>query len=49
MEALERIATEEELGRGVSSRRNAARARRSRVPFHEFLPPQGETNYPLTG
>lgn len=31
------IAPEEELGRGVFSRRSADRARRSRVPFNVFL------------
>ena len=36
----ESIGTDEELGRSVSSRRNAARARRSRLPYHEFLPRQ---------
>ena len=37
----ESIGADEELGRSVSSRRNAARARRSRVPYQEFLPRRG--------
>lgn len=37
------IAPQEELGRGVSSSRNARRAQRSRVPFTEFLPAQNVT------
>ena len=37
----ESVGAEEELGRSVSSRRNAARARRSRLPYHEFLPRPG--------
>ena len=37
------IAADEELGRRVSSERNARRAQRSRVPFHEFLAAAGET------
>lgn len=37
------IAPWEDLGRGVSSRRNARRAERSRIGFHEFLPPRGVT------
>lgn len=38
------VALEEELGRGVASSKGAARAKRSRVPFREFLPQSGETN-----
>ena len=37
----ESIGADEELGRSVSSRRNAGRARRSRLPYHEFLPRPG--------
>ena len=37
----ESVGADEELGRSVSSRRNAARARRSRLPYHEFLPRPG--------
>lgn len=37
MEVSSVISPEEELGRSVFSRRSAARARRSRVPFKEFL------------
>ena len=43
MEAPQKIEDAEELGRGVFSRRNAERARRSRVPFRAFLEKQGET------
>ena len=38
-----RIAPAEELGRGISSRRNARRAERSNIPYHEFLPREGVT------
>ena len=38
------VASDEELGRSVSSSRNAARARRSRVPYREFLPPPGRND-----
>ena len=37
------IAPAEELGRGISSRRNARRAERSKIPYHEFLPREGVT------
>ena len=37
----EGIALEEELGRGISSKKSA---KRSRIPLHAFLPPKGETN-----
>ena len=35
------VASQEELGRMISSSKSAARARRSRLPFTEFLPPPG--------
>lgn len=38
------VAIDEEIGRGVFSRRTAARARRSRIPLNVFLERQGETN-----
>ena len=38
------IAPEEELGRGVFSRRNAQRAERSRVPYNVFLEKVGQTD-----
>lgn len=37
------VGIDEELGRGVSSSKNARRARRSRVPYLEFLPKEGVT------
>ena len=43
MSVPNRIGPEEELGRGISSRRNARRAERSNIPYHEFLPPKGVT------
>lgn len=43
MQIPETIAADEELGRGVSSRNSANRARRSLLPINEFLPRQGET------
>ena len=42
MKAPENIAQDEELGRGVFSRRRARRARRSRVPADIFLEKEGE-------
>ena len=42
-EFSENVAQEEELGRGISSSRNARRAQRSRVPVTEFLPAHGVT------
>ena len=44
MQIPETIAADEELGRGVSSRNSANRARRSLLPINEFLPRQGETH-----
>ena len=45
MEVPDTVASEEDLGRRVSSSRTAERARRSRVPFSLFLPPQiGDTD-----
>ena len=41
MDYQESVGADEELGRGVSSRKNAARARRSSVPYREFLPRSG--------
>lgn len=38
------IAPQEELGRGVFSRRHAARARRSRIPLNVFLERPGQTD-----
>ena len=38
------VTPQEELGRSVSAQSSAARARRSAVPYHEFLPPKGERN-----
>ena len=43
MSVPNRIAPAEELGRGISSRRNARRAERSNIPYHEFLPRIGVT------
>ncbi len=43
MEAPEDIAPHEELGRGVSSGRNARRARRSNLPITEFWPRGNES------
>ena len=36
------MAEGEELGRGISSSKNASRARRSNVPYTEFLPRKGD-------
>ena len=44
MKVPESIASEEELGRRVFSSRNAARAERSRAPYHIFLEKSGETD-----
>ena len=41
VEAPVDIAPREELGRMISSSKSTARARRSRLPFTEFLPPPG--------
>ncbi len=43
MEAPEDIAPHEELGRGLSSSRNARRARRSNLPITEFWPRANES------
>lgn len=37
------IAPEEELGRGIFSRKNAQRAQRTKVPLHVFLVQEGKT------
>lgn len=37
------IAPEEELGRGIFSRKQAQRAQRTRVPLHVFLVQEGKT------
>ena len=44
MKVPESIASEEELGRRVFSSKNAARAKRSRAPYHIFLEKSGETD-----
>ena len=41
MDLQESVDSAEELGRSVSSSKNAVRARRSRLPYHEFLPRRG--------
>lgn len=43
MESYGEIDLTEHLGRGISSSRSANKARKDggRVPFHEFMPPQG--------
>jgi len=38
-----RIAPEEELGRGISSRKSAKQAENSKVRYYEFLPREGVT------
>ena len=41
-EIFERVRSQEELGRGVFSSKNAKRAKRSRIPAHVFLEKPGE-------
>ena len=44
MNVPDHIASDEELGRGVFSSRNARRAERSRIPYNVFLEKVGQTD-----